>query len=68
MADNTYRTPTPGPLGPSTTAHLTAQGTYNGGHIVLGTYHIWVGTGGVLYIKNGVPANATDGTVVGAQT
>lgn len=44
------------------------NGGYNGGHLILGTYHLWIGTGGVLYIKDGAPANATDGTVVGAQT
>ena len=43
------------------------DGTWNGGHLVLGTYHIWQASG-VLYIKSGAPANATDGTIVGTQS
>lgn len=43
-------------------------GTYDTGHLILGTYHLWIGTGGKLYIKDGAPSNATDGTVVGDQT
>lgn len=43
------------------------NGAYNRGHIILGTYHLWI-TSGTLYIKNGVPANATDGTVIGSQS
>jgi hypothetical protein len=42
--------------------------TWDSAHLVLGTYHIWADTGGVLRIKNGVPSSATDGTVVGTQT
>jgi hypothetical protein len=34
----------------------------------LGTYRLWVNPGdGKLYIKDGAPANATDGTIVGSQ-
>lgn len=43
------------------------DGAWNGGHLLLGTYHIWQ-NGGVLYIKNGAPSSATDGTVIGTQT
>jgi hypothetical protein len=51
--------------------HLESAGSgaYNTGHIILGTYHIWITQAtGVLRIKNGAPANDTDGTVVGTQT
>lgn len=41
---------------------------WNGNHLVLGTYHIWVDATGDLRIKNGAPTSGTDGTVVGAQT
>jgi hypothetical protein len=34
----------------------------------LGNYRIWVDPSGKLRIKNGEPVNATDGTVVGAQS
>jgi hypothetical protein len=44
------------------------NGTFNGGHLVMGTYHIWVDTTGKLRIKSSAPTTATDGTVVGAQT
>jgi hypothetical protein len=42
-------------------------GDYNNGHIILGAYHLWVGTDGKLRVKNGIPATSLDGTVVGAQ-
>lgn len=42
--------------------------TWNGDHIVLGVYHLWIDTNGKLRMKNGAPTSATDGTVVGAQT
>ncbi len=53
---------------PTQTETLTiSNGTYNGAHLVLGTYHLWISSG-KLYIKSGAPTSATDGTVVGAQT
>lgn len=33
-----------------------------------GAYSLWVDSGGLLRLKNGVPASETDGTVVGTQT
>jgi len=33
-----------------------------------GAYHLWIGTGGKLYIKDSAPANITDGTIVGTQS
>lgn len=44
------------------------DGTYNGGHLVLGSYHLWVDGTGDLRIKSGAPSSATDGTVVGSQS
>lgn len=43
-------------------------GGYDGGHLVLGTYHIFVGSGGKLYMKNGVPTSSTDGEIIGTQS
>lgn len=43
-------------------------GFWNGGHIILGTFHIWVTAAGVLRIKNGAPTFEMDGVPVGAQT
>ncbi|MES2958512.1 MAG: hypothetical protein V4792_10000 [Pseudomonadota bacterium] len=49
--------------------NFSGNSTWDAAHLVLGTYHIWVDTGsGKLYIKNGPPGSATDGTVVGTQT
>lgn len=44
------------------------QGTWNGGHLRLGNYHLWVDSAGKLRIKNGTPASDSDGTVVGTQS
>ena len=41
---------------------------FQSGHIVLGSYHIWVENAtGKVRIKNGVPVNDADGTVIGTQ-
>jgi hypothetical protein len=34
----------------------------------LGTYYLWVSSGGKLYIKSSAPSTDTDGTIVGTQT
>jgi hypothetical protein len=43
-------------------------GAWNGGHLVLGAYHIWVDATGDLRIKNGAPTSDTDGAVIGSQS
>ena len=40
---------------------------WNGNHIRIGTYRLWVTSAGILRIKNGAPTSDTDGVVVGAQ-
>jgi hypothetical protein len=40
-------------------------GAYNSGHVILGTYHLWIDSAGDLRVKNGSPASATDGSPVG---
>jgi hypothetical protein len=47
---------------------LFNSGLYNGAHIELGIYHLWVDSSGRLRIKNSAPTSDTDGTVVGTQT
>ena len=42
-------------------------GAWNSGHLILGSYHIWVDSNGKLRIKNGAPTSDIDGEVVGAQ-
>ena len=37
-------------------------------HLILGAYHLWVDTTGILRIKSGAPVSNTDGTIVGTQT
>lgn len=44
------------------------DGTWDTGHIVLGTHHIWVDSTGDLRIKGSAPTSDTDGTVVGTQS
>jgi len=44
------------------------DGLWNGGHFIMGNYHLWIDTSGRLRIKNGAPTSATDGTVVGTQS
>lgn len=68
MPDNTYRTPTPGPLGPSTDADVVVTGTYDGGHLIIRGNHLWVDATGDLRIKSSAPTSDTDGTVVGTQS
>jgi hypothetical protein len=41
--------------------NLTLQGTWNGGHLVLGTYHFWVDSIGQFRFKNGAPTSNDDG-------
>jgi len=57
---------------PIPAGHLAATGSnagaYNGPHLVLGAYHLWVSSGGKLYVKSGAPTTDTDGTIVGTQT
>lgn len=44
------------------------DGTWDGGRLQLGNYHLWVDGTGDLRIKSGAPASDTDGTVVGTQS
>lgn len=72
MPANSYRSPTPGPLGDRPfgadfNAGVTTRPLTLVSEDGLTTYTLFVGTGGKLYIKAGTPANATDGTVVGTQ-
>jgi hypothetical protein len=48
--------------------HFKLDGTWNGGRLQLGNYHLWVDATGALRVKSGAPASDLDGTVVGAQT
>ena len=40
----------------------SAAGAWNGEHIVLGQWHLWIDDRGVLRIKKGAPGRADDGT------
>jgi hypothetical protein len=73
VPNNKYHSQQPGPLG----QHQMYGADYNAGVATqpltlqtedgATTYTLFVSSG-KLYIKAGVPANATDGTVVGTQT
>lgn len=43
------------------------DGTWNGRHFSLGSYHLWVDASGRLRIKSSAPTSDTDGAVVGTQ-
>jgi hypothetical protein len=44
------------------------DGTWNGGHLRLGDYHLWVDATGDLRIKSSAPSSDGDGSVVGGQS
>lgn len=50
------------------TGDASLGGAWNTPHLLLGAYHLWVDSTGVLRIKSGAPASDTDGTIVGTQT
>lgn len=39
---------------------------WDGMHLVMGAYHLWIDATGVLRSKSGVPTSDTDGTAIGA--
>lgn len=45
-----------------------ASSAYNGNHLTLGNYHLWIDSSGRLRVKNGTPTKADDGTIVGTQS
>lgn len=47
--------------------YFDAGATWNGNHLVMGAFHLWVDAAGNLRIKNGLPTGDTDGAIVGAQ-
>jgi len=44
------------------------EGTWDGTHLVMGVYHLWIDATGDLRIKSSAPTTDLDGTVVGTQT
>lgn len=44
------------------------NGAWDGEHIVLGAYHLWIDSTGDFRIKSSAPTSDTDGTVVGTQS
>ncbi len=46
----------------------TQGATWNGFHPILGQYHIWVSSTGVLRIKSSAPTSDGDGSAVGTQS
>lgn len=58
----------PGAIMEVANGHLQVGSTYNGPHLVMGTYHFWVDSTGKLRVKNGAPTTDTQGVIVGAQS
>lgn len=52
----------------STTSLKVGNSTWDGAHLILGAYHLWVDGSGKIRIKSGAPSSDTDGTVIGTQT
>jgi hypothetical protein len=48
--------------------NVSIPGSYNAGHLLLGTYHLWVDGSGKLRIKSSAPTTDTDGAIVGSQS
>lgn len=44
------------------------DGTWDGTHLIMGVYHLWIDATGDLRIKSSAPTSDLDGTVVGTQT
>jgi hypothetical protein len=57
-----------GQIGPRAGDFLNAGSAWNGSHLVMGTYHLWVDGTGDLRIKSSAPTSDIDGAVVGTQT
>lgn len=55
-------------IGPRTGDFINVGGAWNGSHLKMGGYNLWVDASGDLRIKLGAPTSDTDGTVVGTQT
>lgn len=55
-------------IGPRSNDFFNVGSAWDGSHLIMGAYHLWVDATGDLRIKNGVPTSDTDGIVVGAQT
>lgn len=45
-------------------ANLTSTGTYNGGHLIVNGYHIWLDANGLLRYNSAAPVSDTDGTAI----
>lgn len=44
------------------------DGAWDGNHLLMGVYHLWIDSSGRLRVKNSAPLSDTDGTVVGTQS
>lgn len=44
--------------------NVTIGGTWNGPHLIMGTYHLWIDATGKLRMKNGAPTSDLDGSLV----
>lgn len=50
------------------TGHWFDQGSaWNGNHVLMGAFHLWVDASGQLRIKKGAPTSDTDGATVGTR-
>ena len=49
------------------TSAVATSSAWNGNHLRLGAYRLWVDATGDLRIKNGAPTTDLDGAIVGTQ-
>ena len=57
-----------GQIGPRAGDFFNVGSAWDGSHLLMGSYHLWVDSSGRLRIKSSAPSSDTDGTVVGTQT
>ena len=48
--------------------NIYGNSSWDSGHLILGSYHLWIDSTGDLRIKSSAPTGETDGTVVGTQS
>ena len=57
-----------GQIGPISGDFFNVGSQWDGSHLIMGSYHLWVDATGDLRIKSSAPSGDTDGDVVGTQS
>ena len=65
-ADTRFARKSAGVGGMGTGQHFQLDGTWDGGHFLMGNYHMWIDGTGKPRLKNGAPTSDTDGVIFSA--